>query len=321
MRYLKIPSTELTVSAISLGTADMGASISRRTAFRLLDQYLEAGGNFIDTAKVYSDWIPGTSSTSEKLIGRWLRSRKLAGRVIIATKGAHPHLHSMHVPRLSRLEIYSDIDASLQHLGLDCIDLYYLHRDDPHRPVQEIIDALHAVQKAGKVRAYACSNWRVERLQAANDYAASIGAAGFTASQVMWNLAVVDAEAIGDPTIVVMDAAMHAYHCQSGLAAIPFSSQANGLFQKMAEGKFERLNRLHRRMYASPENPRRLERALTLARECNLTLSQVVLGYLLAQPFVTIPIIGSRNSAQLADSLSAADVQLTAEQVGYLEGK
>jgi len=306
---------------ICLGTGDFGAQLSQETAFRLLDIYTEQGGNFLDTAKVYADWIPGNErSSSEKIIGRWMKARNNRARLLVATKGAHPDLASMHLPRLSAAEIESDLHASLEHLQTDVIDLYWLHRDDPKRPVEDILDTLERARQAGKIRAYGCSNWRVERVQAANTYAAAHGLPGFVATQVLWNLAVVDPAAIGDPTIVVMDRSLWEYQRQSGLAAIPFSATANGLFNKLAGSAQRDLNSLHTKMYAAPENLHRFERAQQLAQEKGLSITQVVLGYLLAQPFPTYPIIGPKNTAHCLDSLAAATVRLSAEEVHFLEG-
>jgi aryl-alcohol dehydrogenase-like predicted oxidoreductase len=124
---------------------------------------------------------------------------------------------------------------------------------------------------------------------------------------------------MGDPTLVVMGDELKRYHAQTGLAAIPYSSQAGGLFNKMAVGG-KIANPGINRMYQTPENMNRFERIQQLAHDAGLSITQVVLGYLLAQPFVTVPIVGCRTLDQLNDSLRAADVVLPAEQVRYLEG-
>jgi len=123
MRHVAIPNTDLVVSSLCLGTADLGSEIPRAAAFRMLDAYLDAGGTFVDTAKVYADWLPGERSISEKTIGAWMQTRGNRSRVVLATKGAHPELETMHVPRMSRQEIVADLDASLQHLRTDLVDL------------------------------------------------------------------------------------------------------------------------------------------------------------------------------------------------------
>lgn len=318
MRYSKIPNTDLTPSVLSLGTAEMGAGIDRDASFALLDQYLEAGGNFIDTAKIYNDWVPGETSRSEKIIGDWMWERGNRQKIILATKGAHPNLEHMDVQRLSPQDITGDVEASLHHLKTDVIDLYWLHRDDALRPVEEIIDTLYAQVQAGKIRYYGCSNWRAERIQAAQAYAARRGVPGFVAVQNLWNLACIDPEAVGDPTLVMMDDALWKYQRETQLAAIPFTSQANGIFQKMELGKPEAISDHLRAMYLNPETTARYQRLQQLKPRTGLNASQIVLAYLTSQPFPTFPVIGPRNTTQLADSLSAGDAVLTPEQVSFL---
>lgn len=318
MRYATIPGTSFTPSVLCLGTGGMGATIDRQTSFALLDAFLEHGGTFIDTAKIYNDWIPGETSRSEKTIGEWLRLRKTRNQVVLATKGAHPNLQAMQVPRLSPAEITGDLEASLQHLQVEVIDLYWLHRDDPSRPVEEIIETLASQVRAGKIFHYGCSNWRLERIQAAQAYADAHGLPGFAGVQNLWNLAQVNRHDLPDPTMVVMDALLWRYHRSTGLASMPFSSQANGFFQKMEDGQVERIAPNQRRTYWNSDTEARLKRLLVLKQQTGFNTTQVVLGYLTGQPFPTFPIIGPKDLAQLNDSLSAADMMLTEEQIAFL---
>jgi aryl-alcohol dehydrogenase-like predicted oxidoreductase len=317
-RYTPLPGSTLNPYNICLGTGDIGA-IDLQTAFALLDAYFEQGGNFLDSAKIYADWLPGERSSSEKTIGRWLRARGNRPRLILATKGGHPDLTSMHIPRLSPLEIRDDLHHSLQNLQSEWIDLYWLHRDDPQRPVEEILETLHDLVIAGKIRYFGCSNWRSGRIRNANAYAQEHGFTGFIGDQMMWSMAVVDVPAIGDPTIEVMNPQLYKYHRETGLAAVPFTSQANGLFQKLGSGSFSQLSKRQQAIYTSPENLRRFERARRLAAHRNISLTQVVLSYLLSQPFATFPIIGPKKINHLLDSLSAADIKLEEVEIQFLE--
>ncbi len=319
MRYINIPNTELNSSAISLGTINLGSMIDEKASFGLLDAYLEQGGNSLDTAKVYADWLPGEKSSSEKTIGRWLGQRKNRDRLILATKGAHPELASMHISRLSPAEIASDLDASLKNLQTDRIDLYWLHRDDENRSVDEIIDTLLGLVQQGKIRYFGCSNWRVPRIKAAQAYAAGRGHPGFVANQILWSLATVEPRNLQDQTMVVMDETTKRYHRETGLTAFAYSSQANGWFHRVAGGTTDRMSAAFLHMYATPVNQTRFQRVQHLAETNGLSITGLVLGYLLAQPFPTIPIVGSQSVDQLLDSLRALDVQLSPEQVEYLE--
>lgn len=319
MNKIHLANTDLTPSVLCLGGSALGSTVNAADAFALLDAFVAAGGNFIDTAKVYADWLPGERSVSEKTIGRWMQQRRNRAQVIVATKGAHPELSAMHAPRLAPQCIVADLEQSLRNLQTDCIDLYWLHRDDPARPVEEILETLHAQVKAGKLRAYGCSNWRTPRIAAAQAYAQRCGWTGFVADQMLWSLAAVAPPRLPDPTMVSMDAALHAWHRQSNLAAIPYASQANGYFQRLATGALDAMAAGNRRLYDTPTNRQRFARIQMLAAASGLSITAIVLGYLRGQPFPTIPIIGCHTLAQLEDSCRAADVVLSAEQIAFLE--
>ena len=319
MLYTTIPNTTLTPSALCMGSTMIGSVVDKQLSFRMLDAFLDAGGTFIDTAKVYADWLAGPRSVSEKTIGAWLRQSGKRQQIVLATKGAHPELSSMHVARMSPAEIAADVDGSLQHLQTDVIDLYWLHRDDVQRPVAEILATMESQVRAGKIRYYGCSNWGADRIAEAQAHARSQGWTGFVADQMMWSLAAVHYAAIPDQTMVAMDTGLKQYHLVSGMAVIPYSSQANGYFQHLAAGETDKIKLQHRNMYGSRTNDVRLERIRKLGAETGLSITAIVLGYLMAQPFPTLPVFACRTMAQLEDTLQASDVSLTPEQVAYLE--
>lgn len=285
--------------------------MSRDTSFELMDRFLVRGGNFLDTARVYSDWVPGERSRSEKLIGQWLRSRKNRSRIVLATKGAHPELQTMHIPRLSREDITYDVEQSLRHLQTDYIDLYWLHRDDPQRPVEDIIDTMNALVQKGKIRYFGCSNWRSKRVEAAQQYSVSKGLQGFAASQTKWSLASYSEGS--DPTLVTLDKNELAYHERTGMPSIPYNSQASGFFS--GRYKSEMLLELspeNKNVWnlCSEKNLQKLKCVESIAQRLDLTMTQVSLGYLLNHPFPVFPISGCKNSSQLDDSCAAGDVML-----------
>ena len=152
MRTRLIPRTTLEASVLCLGTAEFGSVRGRFVIRSDHDRYIEAGGNVLDTAEMYAEWIPGGSHRSEEFLGRWLHKRKNREGLILSTKGAHPRLDSMDKPRMSRKEVEFDLDSSLQRLGVDYVDLYWLHRDDPGTPVEEILLTVGRISKSRKDR-------------------------------------------------------------------------------------------------------------------------------------------------------------------------
>lgn len=317
MKTIRIPGTQLDVSTLCLGTADFGASVDEATAFALLDRFTAAGGTFLDTARIYADWTPAGKGSSERLLARWLQRRGSTRGLVIATKGGHPELGSMHEPRLDPASLRADLDASRRDLGLDTIDLWYLHRDDRSRPVGDILASLEDLVSLGHLRHYAFSNWRVDRAEAARTTARAAGAAGFVAGQCLWSLAVPDMSAT-DGTLAHVDDAFAAWHEAHGVPAIPYSSQANGLFHKLLSGRTDSLQPWSARMYPLPANEHRARRVGELCARTGLTVTQVVLGFLRGQSFPVIPIVGPKSIAQVDDCLAASDTILTTEEISFL---
>lgn len=319
MRTVRLPNTNLDVSTLCLGTGQFGSELDRAASWALLDAFVDAGGNFLDTANVYGDWVAGTKSSSEKMIGAWLAARGQRDRVIIATKGAHPLLSSMEVSRCAPHEIIHDIEQSLGHLQTDVIDLYWLHRDDPTRPTGEIIETLAGQVKAGKIRYFGCSNWRVERIATANAYAQAHALPGFVADSMLWNAAKLDITALPDKTMVAMEPALYHYHVEKKLAAVPYSAQAHGLLHKLAAGDHASIRASHNAIYPPVANQRRALAVQILAQELGVSITGVILGYLHSQPFVTVPIIGARTLSHLHDSLAGDGVWLDEEQRALID--
>jgi len=323
MRRRQMPGTDLDLSVISLGSVPIGGIISEDDSFRLMDAYAELGGNFIDTAEIYSDWLEVGKSEAEVRIGKWLKSRGMQKQMIVGTKGGHPRWGSLDRMRLSPEEIREDLAGSLQRLGLDQLPLYYLHRDDPERPVGEMIDTLAEAVGQGRIRHVGCSNWTADRIGAAQDYAAAKGRPGFVANQMRWSLGRVNPESQSIPGLVEMDDGLHDYHRQTGMAAVPYSSQAQGFFAgdygRDIDHPQTRAGDKVNTYYRNEENLARLDRVRTLADRTGCTATQITLGYLLGQRFPVFPIVGCSTAEHLKDSCAAHDVQLSAEDVRWLE--
>jgi aryl-alcohol dehydrogenase-like predicted oxidoreductase len=319
MKFNKIARTDLNCSFIGLGGVGLGSKIDQENAFRLMDIFAEHGGNMVDTAQVYDNWLPIEMSISEKTIGRWMKSRKNRDQFIVTTKGAHPHLETMHIPRLSPLDILHDINGSLQNLQVETIDLYWLHRDDTTRPVAEIIELLNDQIKVGKIRYFGCSNWSLARIKEAQRYAEDHHIQGFSGNQLMWSLAVADRIHLNDQSIVMIDEETKQYHRSTGLAAFAYSSLAQGLFSKWDSGVYSVNSDMVNPVYRSIENRKRFERLRQLSLELSLSVSQVALGYIISQPSLSIPIVGCYTPKQLEECLQAEEAQLTQEQLNFLE--
>lgn len=308
---IEIPATTLSVSPVCLGTNQFGTSLGQAQADELCDAFATMGGNFFDTAHSYGDWDPqAPKSASEQTLGRWLK-RQNRSEYVIATKGGEADFRSGNfAPRVTPGELEKDLLASLEFLQVDYIDLFWLHRDDPAVPVNEVIDALVEHQQAGRIRYFGCSNWTVERIAEAQDYARSINHNGFIACQPMWGL--------GEPNRDVMQQyGLGVYYedgfrplHEAGVTMIPYSGQSRGVFTKIGQDGAGSLAPDVAAIYVNDANKRRHAVAQEVAKKHRVSVNEVVLAYLLCQPNLTIPIIGARTPDQLRESLRAVEVKL-----------
>lgn len=302
MRTVRFQGTDLVVAPLALGSVNFGVKTTKKDAFRQMDRYSEVG-NFIDTAHVYGT-VPGAAATSlsERVIGCWLRERGMAGRMVISTKGGHPPLTGAFIPRLHREELQQDVNESLAHLGIDVIDLYFLHRDDVSIPVGEILETMEDFRRAGKIRYYGLSNWTLERVGQAHDYARARGLKGLCCNQLKWSLAKINAEAVADRTLVNMDEKTYSFHARTGLAAMAYTAVAKGWFAHLTAGTPVRQSA--RAIYDNPCNERILSELQALSRASGRTVGELSLDYFLFHPFPAVAIASFSNDAQLEEGLS-----------------
>ncbi|PWI41086.1 aldo/keto reductase [Streptomyces sp. ICBB 8177] len=306
---VRIGSSQLDVFPLCLGGNVFGWTADERESFAVLDAYVAAGGNFIDTADVYSAWVPGNSGgESEAIIGRWLASRGNRDRLVIATKaGQHPDF-----PGLSAANVKGAVEQSLRRLRTDHIDLYYTHRDDPSVPVEEFLGALDALVKEGKVREIAASNIGAERLSEALAASEREGLARYVALQPHYNLV-----ERGEYEGPLMDVA--AGH---GLGCLPYYALASGfLTGKYRPGGTSDSSRAGKaESYLKDERNLRVLAALDeVAAAHEAEVATVALAWLATRPTVVAPIASARTVAQLPALTAVADLTLTPEQVASLD--
>lgn len=319
MRYTDAGKLSRRLSVICMGSIQLCA-MSREEAFALLDSYRESGGNFLDSANVYGKWLPEGKNLADEYLGAWMKSRGCRAEMIVAGKGGHPSLQQFDRSRLSKEDVEADLDESLRTMGCGEFDLFYLHRDDPERPVEEIADYLDGFVRAGKIRAYGVSNWSTRRLSALYEYAERAGKALPAANQLLWNCAVADPAHEQYIGMQRMEKDTLQFHRDTQMLATAYESQARGYFQKWAAKGAESLPEEQKLSYPPAKNEGRFQRICRLAEETGSSVSGIVLGYLFQHGFPSCAVVGSRTPAQLADTLKAGDVSLTKEQIAFLEG-
>jgi aryl-alcohol dehydrogenase-like predicted oxidoreductase len=284
-----------------------GWTIDEQRSFDVLDAYVRAGGNFIDTADTYGRRGPGGAGESERIIGRWIASRRNREQLVIATKvGMSPEL-----PGLSPATIARAIDGSLDRLGVDHVDLYYAHQDDPQTPLQETLGAFEELIGAGKIRHAAASNYSAERLREALSIGGRDGMASYVALQPHYNL--LEREYEGELAEV----------CERHrLACIPYFGLARGFLT----GKYRRDGSQVdspraggvQESYLNDRGFATIDALDDVAAAHRSSLAAVALAWLLAQPTVLAPIASATSVDQLAELTAVAEIELSAAELERL---
>jgi len=302
-----IGSSGIEVAPLALGGNVFGWTADEATSFAILDGFVDAGGTMIDTADVYTAWVPGHSGgESETVIGKWLkRDPSKRDKVVIATKVGF-------LEGLAPEKIAAACDASLRRLGVDRIDLYYQHKDDENVPLADSLGAFERLVEAGKVRAIGLSQFTAERLDEALETSRRLGLTPVSALQPWYNLV----------ERAKFEAGLRDVAVRNGLAVFPFYSLANGFLT----GKYrsqEDLTKSVRGMrnveYLEGRGMRVLAALDEIAPETGAPIATVTLAWTMAQPAITAPIASATSMAQLAELLAALELRLTPDQVARLD--
>ncbi|MGV9677417.1 aldo/keto reductase [Nocardia sp. NPDC003482] len=296
----KLGTTDLDVFPLCLGGNVFGWTADRAESFEVLDAYVAGGGNFVDTADVYSAWVPGNSGgESETILGEWLAARGNRDRVVIATKGSRLPPNE----GLSAKAIHGAVEASLRRLGVDHIDLYYAHYDDPATPVEETVAAYDELVRAGKVRYVAASNLSPDRIRASLAVADREGLARYVAVQPHYNL--VERADFERDVLPLAEA--------ENLATVPYYALAKGFltgkYRPGAEVDSPRARGAA--VYLDERGLRVLDALDAVAAAHGVAVATVALAWLAAQPTVAAPIASARTVEQLTDLLAVGELRLS----------
>ncbi|AJA07623.1 aldo/keto reductase [Sphingopyxis fribergensis] len=296
----------LSIRPFVLGGNVFGMTAGREASFAVLDRFVELGGGMIDTADVYSAWVPGhKGGESESVMGAWLKQSGARGQVLIATKVG------MMPGGLKPDRIREAAQGSLDRLGTDVIDLYFAHKDDPDVPLDEVLGAFAELVDAGLVRAIGASNYSAERLAEALRVADDKGLPRYTAMQPELNLLDRDQ----------YEGALQRLCVDEGLGVVTYFSLASGYLS----GKYRSADDLGKsprgarvKPYLDGKGPAVLAVMDRIAAEAGATLSQIALAWVAAQPGVTAPIASATTVEQLDELMGSLDLRLSDEQLAAL---
>jgi aryl-alcohol dehydrogenase-like predicted oxidoreductase len=312
MDYRTLGRSPLKVSPICLGGNVFGWTVDERTSFSILDAWLDAGFNFVDTADVYSRWVPGhTGGESETIIGKWLKAGGKRDRVIIATK-VGMDMGDGKVG-LKPAYIRQAVEDSLRRLQTDRIDLYQAHKDDESTPLEETLEAFGTLVKEGKVRVIGASNYSAPRLNEALEISRKHGLPRYESLQPLYNLY----------DRAVFERELEPLCRQHNIGVVSFYALAAGFltgkYRSPADAAKSPRGQKTVEKYLNPRGLRILSALDTVAARTRSKPGQVALAWLLARPSVTAPIASASSLAQLAEIEAALRIKVSAEDIRLLD--
>jgi aryl-alcohol dehydrogenase-like predicted oxidoreductase len=314
MRYIDITGIERAVSVIGLGTTSkIFTPAEDDTVAELIDAYLTVGGNCIDTAHIYG------FGESEKALGRWLEQSGRRDDIALITKGCHPRVDEtgqFGPPRVNADAIHNDLSESLERLGTDHVDLYLLHRDDETVPPGPLLEALNEEIVNGRIAACGASNWTIERIALANEYAAEHGLTGFAASSP--GLSLPRPVEMQFPGTLFADDDTRRWHADTQMPVFAWTSLAAGFASSRFRPDDTDVD-AGTRAFFSEDNFERMQRAEEVAELRNASALQVALAFVLGQEFPVVALVGPSKVENLHGALGALEVELTPDEMRYLD--
>jgi aryl-alcohol dehydrogenase-like predicted oxidoreductase len=285
-----------------LGTTLEGTAVPSPHAFALFDYFFEHGGNTFDTAHIYGGGL------GERTLGEWVRQRGVREKVNLIVKGAH-------TPFCDPKNLVTQFAESLDRLQVDHADIYMLHRDNPAIPVGEFVEVLNEQVRAGRIGIFGGSNWSLERIDEANEYARKKGLQGFGTVSNQFSLARM-VDPVWEGCIRSSDPASRTWFATTGIPLFAWSSQSRGFFIRGSRDYLadEELSRC----WYSDDNFERLIRVQELAHKKKTEPVHIAAAYVLHQPFPVFALIGPRKPSELASSFKAFDVSLSPDEINWL---
>ncbi|GAB3786573.1 aldo/keto reductase [Dyella agri] len=310
MQHRPLGRSPLSIAPLVFGGNVFGWSADEARSFELLDAFVDGGGNLIDTADVYSAWVPGnTGGESETIIGKWLRKSGKRDRVLIATKVAKWAEH----PGLSPVNLRAAVEGSLKRLQTDRIDLYFAHQDDASVPMHETLGGFARLIEEGKVRAIGASNFGADRIADALAVSQEHGLPRYECLQPEYNLVARGAYETGlEPLVREEGLGVVCYYAlASGFLSGKYRSAAD-LAKSSARGSAAK-------RYLNPQGLRVLDALDAVAASHRATPAQVALAWLIARPSITAPIASATSVLQLQELLGALSLSLGAGEIAALD--
>lgn len=309
MKKVQLGNTDLKVSQMGLGCLYFGARDSKKKSFRRMDQYLAAGGNFLDTANMYSHWISDETKggESEKMIGKWLNERNNRSDVIIASKVGFPYPGTEY--GTSKEQIKEEFHKTLKRLGTDYLDLYYAHTDDFNTPMEETLEAFNELITEGKLRAIGASNFKAWRLERARQIAKKNHWQSYSCIQQRYSyLRPKRGWDFGDQIAANQD--LFEYVKDTGISLVAYSP--------LLQGAYTNPDKEFKEQYQGPDTEKRLAVLDEIAAETGATRNQLVYYWLMNREPAAIPLVAATTDEQFEEAVESLELDLDDEVINLM---
>ena len=319
MRYMENRIPHKRLSRLGMGVARFGTLVDERLSFALLDRFFDGGGTLLDTARNYYEWVENGRGKSEACLGKWMESRGNRAEIVLSTKGGvrnegHTWFYDLSYPALSQ-----EIMESMEALRTDYLDIYLLHRDEPARPVEEIVETMQKVKEIGRVSVIGVANWREDRIKAANRYANEHGMEPFRFIQTWWSLAEYTDAMWNDATTTHMTEALYAYMRDNDFVGMAYTSQCKGYFQQAARFGVDGVPEAIRARIETKANRAKAQYIQRFSEREGISPTAFVTGYITNNPLPGIALFSTMNMAHLEEILACSDYVLDKEEIATID--
>jgi len=308
MKTIELGKTGVQVSALCKGVLYFGNRIGKEKSYHLMDQYVDAGGSFFDTANIYSSWLPGfQGGESETVLGQWMHDRKNRSEMFIASKMGFAYQNVEKGLRANQIQ--TECEKSLQRLQTDVIDLYFAHVDDRDTPVEETLETFDRLIKAGKVRYIGASNFLAWRLEKSRMVSRANGWAEYCCIQQRYSYLRPKSGATFGAQISVNEDLLD-YVQSENISLLAYSPLLNGAYT--------RKDRDFQEQYLGPDTDRRLAAIRAVADEMNATTNQIIFAWMMQSDPPVIPLMAASTDEQIEENLGALEIEFSDTQMSRL---
>ena len=319
MRYMENRIPHKRLSRLGMGVARFGTLVDERLSFALLDRFFDGGGTLLDTARNYYEWVENGRGKSEACLGKWMESRGNRAEIVLSTKGGvrnegHTWFYDLSYPALSQ-----EIMESMEALRTDYLDIYLLHRDEPARPVEEIVETMQKVKEIGRVSVIGVANWREDRIKAANRYANEHGMEPFRFIQTWWSLAEYTDAMWNDATTTHMTEALYAYMRDNDFVGMAYTSQCKGYFQQAARFGVDGVPEAIRARIETKANRAKAQYIQRFSEREGISPTAFVTGYITNNPLPGVALFSTGNMDHLEELLSCSDYVLDENEIAAID--